>query len=245
MPKRIAVIGGTALQAVNGLKILDQVAIKTPYGDPSSEIVIGQLAGTEVVFVARHGQDHSIAPHKINYRANIWSLQSLKVESIIGIASVGGITEAYQPATLAVPDQLVDYSHGRVSTFHEQQFSIDKHIDFTEPYDAGVRKSLVVAAERAKLPIEVSATMAVTQGPRLETAAEINRLKQDGCDLVGMTGMPEAVLARELDIPYASLAVIVNWAAGISDAEISIQDIQSVLKEASRKIEKLVNCYCQ
>ena len=245
MQKRLAIIGGTALQDIDGLEIIDRVSVKTPYGRPSSDLVVGELGGIQVVFLTRHGRDHKLAPHKINYCANVWALHSLKVSEVIAVASVGGITNAFGPACLAVPDQLIDYTFGRINSFYEDDFNIDKHIDFTEPYNPRVRDKLLAVADQLKLKLEPIATMGITQGPRLETATEIKRMQQDGCDLVGMTGMPEAVLARELNMSYASLAVIVNWAAGVTDELVTIDNINAVIKSSNEKLAMLLKAYCQ
>ena len=240
MGKRIAVIGGTALQSLSGLKVVDKKRVTTPYGDCSDDLLIVKLDKIELVFLARHGSTHSIAPHKINYRANIWALHSLDVTQVVAISSVGGITDAFPPGTLAVPDQLIDYTHGRITTFYEDKFSIDRHIDFTEPYSASLRDGLLQAASSVQLPIHRSATVGITQGPRLETAAEIQRMAQDGCDLVGMTGMPEAVLAREIGLAYASLCIVVNWAAGIIQETITIEEIKETINRLNNDVERII-----
>lgn len=245
MQECIGIIGGTALHSLPDLKILDQVNVSTPYGEPSSDLLLAEHAGVKLVFLSRHGQDHAIAPHRINYRANIWALHSLGVRHIVAISAVGGISDHLPPASLVLPDQLVDYTYGREHTFSGDDFQIDDHIDFTTPYSTGVRAGLHKAAKKAELTLFESGTMAITQGPRLETAAEIKRLQNDGCDIVGMTGMPEAVLARELGVDYASLAVVVNWAAGVTQETITIEDIKAVLSKANRNIMALLSAYCE
>lgn len=210
----LGIIGGTGLAELEGLQVERREAVSTPWGEPSTNLLHGRLADRPVIFVARHGHDHTIAPHEVNYRANIWALRQAGVEGVIAINAVGGITEAFAPGTLAVPEQLIDYSWGRGHSFFEGSGQPLRHVDFTAPYSAAMRQLLLRAAGNAGLEVRDGGVYAVTQGPRLETAAEIDRLARDGCDMVGMTGMPEAALARELGLEYACCAVVVNRAAG-------------------------------
>jgi 5'-methylthioinosine phosphorylase len=244
--RRLGIIGGTALAQLQNLQTARRQTLTTPYGAPSADYVLAELNGIELVFLTRHGTHHTIPPHLINYRANIWGMQSLAVEGIIAFATVGGIGPGMFPGRLAVPDQLIDYSWGRPHTFFEKDFMLENHIDFTAPYDPALRQLLITAAGRAKLDIVEQGTYGVTQGPRLETAAEIRRMANDGCHLVGMTGMPEAVLARELSLPYACCAAVVNWAAGLSAEEITIEEIRRIALDASsrmqRWLEAVVGC---
>lgn len=233
--KRIGIIGGTTLSRLAGNKVRTET-VATPYGAPSAPYSIAEFHGIELVFLSRHGVEHSIPPHLINYRANLWGMHQLEVEAVVAFATVGGLAPPMTPGSLAVPDQLIDYTHGRLDTFYDQSFSIDRHIDFTQPYDEGLRQQLLAAAKQANLQVVPQGTYGVTQGPRLETAAEIRRMMRDGCDMVGMTGMPEAALARELVLPYACCAVAVNWAAGLSAAEISIDEIRAIAHEANEKL---------
>ncbi|QQZ30393.1 S-methyl-5'-thioinosine phosphorylase [Thiothrix subterranea] len=224
-----AVIGGTGLTEIEGLEVIHREVVHTPYGEPSGPVTHGMIAGKRIVFLARHGYTHNIPPHRVNYRANLWALRSLGVKKIVAIAAVGGITPEMQPMRLVIPDQIIDYTHGRAHTFFEDGLTDVTHIDFSWPYCAEVRNALLAAAECAKLDVVPRGTYAATQGPRLETAAEITRLERDGCDLVGMTAMPEAALARELDLCYAACAVVANWAAGKDSEEITMEDIQQNL----------------
>jgi 5'-methylthioinosine phosphorylase len=242
--KRIGIIGGTTLSKLAGGKLRTE-NISTPFGEPSSPYSIAAFHGIELVFLSRHGVEHSIPPHLINYRANLWGMHQLEVEAVVAFATVGGITQPMTPGSLAVPDQLIDYTHGRLDTFYDQDFSIDRHIDFTQPYDESLRRKLLAAAAQADLPVVPKGTYGVTQGPRLETAAEIRRLLHDGCDMVGMTGMPEAALARELVLPYACCAVVVNWGAGLSSAEISIDEIRALAHEANAKLWRWLEALAQ
>ncbi len=238
---KIAIIGGTGLSQMADLHINSTEQIDTPFGSPSSGFTLGSIFEKEIVFLARHGNPHSIAPHKINYRANIWGLKQLGVADIIAVAAVGGITAAMAPAHIALPDQIIDYSYGREHTFFADDLETVTHIDFTNPYDPQLRHNLNLAAKHNNINISTSATYGCTQGPRLETTAEIKRMEQDGCDLVGMTGMPEAALARELDINYAAIAVVANWAAGKSDGEITMAEIEQHLKKGMLNVNKLLS----
>jgi 5'-methylthioadenosine phosphorylase/5'-methylthioinosine phosphorylase len=222
----LAIIGGTGLTQLSNLAIIKREKLDTPYGAPSAEFVTGELDGKTVIFLARHGNPHTIAPHNINYRANIWSLKQLGVQQIIAVAAVGGITKAMTPAHIAIPDQIIDYSYGRKHTFFDDSNHPVTHIDFSYPYTPKLRELLITAAANAGIEIASTATYGCTQGPRLETGAEIKRMKQDGCDLVGMTAMPEAALAKELDIEYAAISVVANWAAGITEGEITMAEIE-------------------
>lgn len=226
----IAIIGGTGLTAIERLQITHNETLDTPYGQPSAAIVHGELDGKHVVFLARHGNPHRIPPHKINYRANLWALKQLGIQEIIAVAAVGGISSAMVPAALAVPDQIIDYSYGREHTFADGSGATVNHIDFSYPYAENLRQRMLAAAQQLALPIVATGTYGCTQGPRLETAAEIRRMAQDGCDLVGMTGMPEAALAKELDIAYANLSVVANWGAGLDANEITMAEIEANLK---------------
>ena len=197
----LAIIGGTGLSELEGFEIEESIEIKTPYGNPSAAIEKGLLKQIPVLFLARHGKSHRFPPHAVNYRANIWALQSLGVTKIVGVNAVGGIPENMGPEVIVIPDQVIDYTWGRESSFSEVGSVI--HADFTYPYTAEVRQLILAAAENAGVPVLDGGVYGATQGPRLETAAEIDKLERDGCDIVGMTAMPEAILARELDIQYA------------------------------------------
>lgn len=238
------IIGGTALEGLEGLRHIRTKTVITPYGGPSSVLTYGDVNGAEVVFLNRHGGGHDIPPHLVNYRANIWALKEAGVNRIVALASVGGITNAMSPGALAVPDQLIDYTYGRSHTFFEEDFRVDRHVDFTRPYNETCRQWLLQAANRAGEKVIDGGTYACTQGPRLETAAEIRRLANDGCDMVGMTGMPEAVLARELGIDYACLAMVVNWAAGVTDETITIEDIRRVIADSNDRLLNILATAC-
>ncbi len=244
----LAIIGGSGLTNLSNLDVSHREVVRTPYGEPSGALVFGEVCGKPAVFLPRHGYGHTIPPHMVNYRANLWALGQSKVTGIISVASVGGIRSDLHPGDLIVPDQIIDYTWGRKATFFEGDGTPVTHVDFTEPYDALLRQQIIESALAVNLPIKVGGVYAATQGPRLETAAEVNRLERDGADLVGMTGMPEAVLARELNIPYAAINVIANHAAGRGSSAkgIHFESLETVLQEAMNRvrviIESVVGC---
>ncbi|HFC54100.1 MAG TPA: S-methyl-5'-thioinosine phosphorylase [Gammaproteobacteria bacterium] len=237
-----AIIGGTGLTSLNGLEIVRREVVNTPYGEPSGPLVHGRLQGHGVVFLPRHGSGHTIPPHRINYRANIWALHSIGVRSVIAVNAVGGIDDSLTPGCLVFPDQIIDYTWSRINTFFEDGLSSVVHVDFTRPYSEELRSLLIEAARVAGLHTVNSGTYGATQGPRLETAAEIDRLERDGCHMVGMTGMPEAALARELGLSYAACAVVANMAAGRGreGETISMDLIRQHLESGMEKVCRLL-----
>lgn len=239
---KFAIIGGSGLTQLAGLQDTRRQVVRTPYGDPSGPLTHGRLDGVELVFLARHGYGHTIAPHEINYRANIWALHRAEVDGVVAVATVGGIRPEFGPGALVIPDQLIDYSHGRRATFFEGPDQPVTHVDFTLPYDQGVRDRLAAASRAAGETVALGGVYGCTQGPRLETAAEIRRMARDGCDLVGMTGMPEAALARELGLPYAVLAVVANHAAGMGDSAqaISLEAISESLVASMARVHRVL-----
>jgi 5'-methylthioadenosine phosphorylase len=238
----LAIIGGSGMSRLEGMGELRQVAARTAYGEPSAPLAFGRIGGRELVFLARHGEGHSIAPHDINYRANIWALKEAGVREVLSVATVGGIRREFGPGALVVPDQIIDYTWGRRSTFFDGPGARVTHIDFTEPYAPALRAKILAAARACGERISDGGTYAVTQGPRLETAAEITRLERDGADLVGMTAMPEAGLAREAGLDYAAIAVVANHAAGRGDSvhAISLDAIERVLVEAMARVRRVI-----
>ena len=237
----LAIIGGTGLYNFSGLENVEKCAIETPFGAPSGAVVTGELSGCRVGFLARHGEDHRLAPHRVNYRANIWALHELGARRIVGVNAVGGIRIDMWPRALAVPDQIIDYTHGRLASFCDMPGAKVEHVDFSEPYSASLRAALLAAAVRCGIGVVDGGCYGATQGPRLETRAEIARLRRDGCDLVGMTGMPEAVLARELGIDYACLALVANWAAGCGEeASIRLPEIYANLETATAQVPPII-----
>ena len=238
MQPTIALIGGTGLSRLDALEVERRQIVVTPYGEPSAPLTFGRFDGLPMVFLPRHGEGHTIPPHKVNYRANLWALQSVGISDVVSVASVGGITQP--PETLCVPDQIIDYTWGREHTYVECGDQPIRHVDFTEPYCQALRRRLLDAAAAAGVAVIDGGTYGATQGPRLESAAEIRRLKNDGCDLVGMTGMPEAALARELGLCFAHLNLVVNWAAGLSGEPISMEGIQQVLQRSIDAIRQIL-----
>lgn len=238
----LAIIGGTGLTSLKNLAIDRREVMHTPYGEPSGPLVHGRLAGKQVVFLPRHGTGHTIPPHEVNYRANLWALHHIGVVNVIAVAAVGTIHKAMLPTSLVIPDQIIDYTWSRQHTFYQGDLSQVTHIDFTHPYCEALRTKLLKAGRAAGLDLTGHGTYGATQGPRLETAAEINRMERDGCDIVGMTGMPEAALARELGLCYATCAVCVNWAAGRGEGqgEISMDDIERNLMSGMDKVRSLL-----
>lgn len=232
-----AIIGGSGLAKLSALTDTRRQVMRTPFGEPSGALTFGRFAGRDVVFLARHGYGHTIAPHEINYRANVWALKELQVEGIIAVATVGGVREAYGPGSLVVPDQIIDYTHGRQSTFFGGGGGAVVHVDFTRPYTDRLRRMLLAASSRCAEPVFDGGVYACTQGPRLETAAEIERIARDGGDLVGMTGMPEAVLAREAELDYAALCVVVNHAAGRGSSahKIELTELDAMMQTTVRR----------
>jgi len=243
----LAVIGGTGLYAFPGLEHVERRELETPFGAPSSPLVLGQVRGRRIAFVARHGESHTLLPHRVNYRANIWALREAGAQCIVGVNAVGGIREDMGPRAVVVPDQLIDYTQGRISSFCDVDGAKVEHVDFSDPYSAVLRARLLAAARRSGVEAVAGGCYGATQGPRLETVAEIVRMRRDGCDLVGMTGMPEAVLARELGVEYACLALVANWAAGCgpivagTPAEpISLPEIFANLEAATARVPAIL-----
>ena len=238
----LALIVGSGFERL-GFEVLTRSPTKTPYGEPSSAVLTLQLGGARVPCIVRHGEEHHLAPHEVNYRANLWALAQRGVRACVGINTVGAIDAALEPGELALPDQLIDYTHGRLSSYGGAGAPV-RHVEFGEPFSASLRGRIAAAAGSCGFSVRAG-TYGVTQGPRLETAAEIERLKRDGCAMVGMTAMPEAVLARELDIDYAICAVAVNYAAGRSpDGAPILAQIEEFLTVGLRKagavVERLV-----
>ena len=236
----LAVIGGTGVYRLAALEDEQALHCDTPYGAPSGPLRIGHLGNARVAFLARHGEGHALPPHRVNYRANLHALQQAGVRRVLALNTVGGITEGYGPRVLACPDQLIDYTWGRESTYWDGEGQA-LHVDFGQPYSPGLREQVLAAARATGVALVDGGCYGATQGPRLETNAEIARLRRDGCDLVGMTGMPEAGLARELGLDYACLAIVANWAAGCGDAgEITLAEVLENVAAASAGLPALV-----
>ena len=239
----LAIIGGTGIYRFDGLHDIEAHQPVTRYGALPGPVRVGTLSGRRVAFLARHGEGHSVPPHKVNYRANLAALQSLGATRVLALNTVGGITERFGPRVLACPDQLIDYTWGRISTLCEEEGTEVLHVDFGEPYTPSLRRQVLDAARTAGVALVDGGCYGATQGPRLETRAEIARMRRDGCDLVGMTGMPEAGLARELGLDYACLAIVANWAAGAgpgTDEVITLEDVLANVEAASSGLPGIV-----
>jgi 5'-deoxy-5'-methylthioadenosine phosphorylase len=243
----LAIIGGSGLTQLRTLEVTRRKVARTPYGEPSGPLTLGRIGGCEVMFLARHGYGHTIAPHEVNYRANLWALKEAGALEVISVASVGSIRDDIGPGALVLPHQLIDYTWGRHATFFEGRGVPVNHIDFTEPYSAPLRAKIAAAAAACGQTLVERGVYAATQGPRLETAAEIDRLDRDGADLVGMTGMPEASLAREVSLEYAAIAVVANYAAGRGDSAraVPLDKIGAVLEEAMGRVRQVISKVCE
>jgi 5'-deoxy-5'-methylthioadenosine phosphorylase len=237
----VAIIGGSGLTNLKNLRITRREVIRTPYGEPSAPMVFGQLGGQEAVFLPRHGAGHTIPPHEVNYRANIWAIKQTGVDKVIAVNAVGGISPDYLASgTLVIPDQVIDYTYGRAHTFFGSEHKKVTHVDFTYPYCEELRQTVIRAAAGAKMKVVGRGTYGATQGPRFESAAEIRRMERDGADIVGMTGMPEAGLARELELCYTSISLVVNPAAGKARDAISLREIEKNLETGMASVRSLL-----
>lgn len=240
-PTVIGVIGGTGMNQWPGLVIDESRSLETPYGAPSAPLLSGRVDGHAAVFLARHGEGHRIPPHRINYRANLWALREAGVTGVIAIAAVGAIAPWFAPGAVALPLDLIDYTHGREHTYSDGSPGAGvHHVELTHPYAPVLRERLQLAASAAGIALAGEGVMGVTQGPRLETPAEIARMRRDGCDMVGMTGMPEAALAAELGLAYACLAVSVNWGAGLGSGGIH-DEIQRSIESGMGKVRSILS----
>lgn len=236
----IAVIGGTGLNALAGVSVIEQRRVETPYGPVSAPLQLVEVGGRRALFLARHGQPHHIPPHRINYRANVWALREQGIRRVVAVNAVGGISAAMAAGVIALPDQIIDYTYGREHTYYDGEAGALEHVDFSYPYSESLRGELLGAASAAGVPVVNGGVYGATQGPRLETVAEIERMARDGCALVGMTGMPEAALARELGLDYAALCLVVNPAAGRAPGIITMEDIRRVLAEGMGRVEAVL-----
>lgn len=250
--KRIGIIGGSGLNALEGLEPGEVRTVRTRWGAPSAPLRFGAFAGVDIVFLARHGEPHGIPPHRIDYRANIQALRDAGVDAVFAAAAVGGIAAFAAPGALVLPDQIIDYTWGRASTFYDDRCEEADgdgigvtHVDFTHPYDADLRRQILQAGQRDGIALHDGGCYGATQGPRLETAAEIRRMQRDGCDVVGMTGMPEAALAREAGLPYVAVNVVANWAAGLGGETITLEAIERTLHEGMADVRRLLAAWLE
>ncbi len=239
----LAIIGGTGVDELEGLQLSGSHDVTTPYGATSRPIQEGHVGDVRLYFLQRHGAPQAIPPHLINYRANLWALRSLGVDEVVAINAVGGIGQQMRPGRLVIPDQIIDYTWGREHSFDDGAEGSLMHIDFTEPYSGDLRAALAAAAAGEGISHSATGVYGATQGPRLETAAEIRRMARDGCEVVGMTGMPEAALARELDMAYASVCMVVNPAAGLEDEPITLEAMRDVLRQEASVVRRLLGAF--
>ncbi len=234
----LGVIGGSGLYDMPDLEITSVEKVRTPYGDPSDAYRIGKLAGREAAFLPRHGAGHNLQPHKINYRANLWGFRELGVEKIVSVCATGGINPEMTPGMIAVPDQIIDMTSGRMSTFYDGDEVV--HVDFTKPFCPDMRTFVAEAAAGAGLPVAMSGVYICVNGPRLETAAEIRAFAKWGADIVGMTLMPEACLARELEMCFTCISVVTNAAAGIAANKLTAKEVLNTMRATEEKVRLLL-----
>jgi 5'-methylthioinosine phosphorylase len=234
----LGLIGGTGLNAFEGHR--EVLEIETPFGAPAAPPRLIESDSMRILFLPRHGDPHRFPPHAVNYRANLWALREAGAERVVAVSAVGGLHAPYNPAALALPDQLIDYTWGRDHTFSDSADVPLVHVDFTRPYEGPLRRALLAVAAAAGIAVVDGGCIGVFQGPRLESAAEIERARRDGCDMAGMTALPEAGLARELGLDYAGIAVVSNWAAGVAGEHISEDDIAATLREPMGRVRRLV-----
>ncbi|MDR0736595.1 MAG: S-methyl-5'-thioinosine phosphorylase [Zoogloeaceae bacterium] len=239
----LAIIGGSGLTQLSNLDVQERRVIRTPYGESSGVLSFGRMRGRDVLFLPRHGYGHSIPPHRVNYRANIWALKECGAQRVVSIASVGGIRADLNPGDIVIPHQIMDYTWGRKNTYFDGNDVSVTHVDFTHPYDENLRRQLVLSAAAAGIAVRDGGVYAATQGPRLETAAEIDRLERDGAEVVGMTGMPEAVLAREMELPYAAINPVANHAAGRgkSAEHVRFEHLSEILNEVMSRVRTIID----
>lgn len=236
--RRFGLIGGTGLDHFG--KAVRSHDIESSFGIPSARFAEFHIGQSQVFFLPRHGKQHEFPPHAVNYRANLDAFRKLEVEGIIAVNAVGGITPTHPPGALSLPDQLIDYTWGREHTFSMLAGDELQHVEFANPFDGQLRLGLLNAAATADVEVVNKGCVGVSQGPRLETAAEIRRFGQDGCDLIGMTTMPEAALAREAGLDYACISVTSNWAAGLEAKPVTMAAIESTLESAMFMVRKLL-----
>jgi 5'-methylthioadenosine phosphorylase len=236
----IGVIGGSGLYEMKGFKVLDEQLVKTPFGEPSAPYAIAEYEGQRIAFLPRHGLMHNIHPHKLNYRANIWGFSEIGVKRIISVCATGGMKEGMKPGDIVLVDQVLDFTQGaRVGTFYEEDKVV--HVDFTEPYCPELRSAILRGADIAGVDVIDNGTYVCVNGPRLESRAEIDFFRQSGGHVVGMTGMPEASLARELEICYSTIAVVTNHAAGITGDKLTTTEVVDTMNKAGDKLKKIIS----
>ncbi|MFN3739520.1 MAG: S-methyl-5'-thioadenosine phosphorylase [Thermodesulfovibrionales bacterium] len=232
------IIAGSGLYDIADFETIELKRIDTPFGEPSDLYRLGRLEGHEIVFLPRHGSPHRIPPHRVNYRANLWGFKALGVERIISVSATGGISERLRPGDIVILDQIIDMTGGtRKNTFYDEEVV---HVDFTEPYCPEMRQYFIKAADESGLSVQPGGTYVATNGPRLETKAEIAFFKSIGADVVGMTAMPEAILARELELCFGGIAVVTNYAAGLLSKKLTTTEVIENMKSANRNILAII-----
>jgi len=227
----IGIIGGTGRNEEGILEIVRRRRVRTPYGE-LHDLALGEIAGRKAAFLQRHGRNHSLPPHMVNYRANLYALRSLGIKRVISLNSVGSLNPKLRPGDFVVPHDFIDFTKNRVTTFHDDRVV---HVDMTRPYCPEVRKALVTASGGADRGVYLC-----TEGPRFETPAEIEFFGRLGCDVVGMVGVPEVTLAREAGMCYASLCTVTNYAAGISKERLSLEEVMDITRENSKRLGKIL-----
>ncbi|MBS1175233.1 MAG: S-methyl-5-thioinosine phosphorylase [Burkholderiaceae bacterium] len=237
----LGIIAGSGLQRLNHLENVRREIVRTPFGETSCAITLGQLAGVDVAFLNRHGYGHTLAPHQINYRANIWALQKIGVQTVCAVGSTGSFLESIQPGQLIVPHDILDYTQGRANTYFEGPDHPIVYTDMSEPFDAVIRANLIAAAQKLQLPVVTEAVYACTNGPRLETRAEVRRMASDGAQVVGMTLVPEVILAKEIGLNYAAITVCTNYAAGVGDTQAhDLHQWRALREQSLTRVEQLL-----
>lgn len=239
MQAEIAVIGGSGVYSLDFIDNPQKQEVDTPYGKPP-EVITGELEDKKVVFMPRHGEGHGTPPHKINFRANLWALNELGVERVLATTAVGSLKPDFKPGEFVLLDQFLDFTKNRPLTFYEGGEEGVVHVDMTEPYCPELRGVLQETAEDLGISIHSSGTYACTEGPRYETAAEIQMLKQLNADVVGMTNVPESVLAKELEMCYSTISIITNFAAGISDEKLTHEEVSEVMSKNIERVKELI-----
>ncbi len=240
----LAIIGGRGLTQLANLEITHRQVMRTPYGEPSGAFLFGTLNQHEVIFLARHGYGYTIPPHLVNYRANLWALREQGVSEVISVATVGCIRADLAPGTIVVPDQIIDYTHGRDATFFDTRDTRYTNANFALPYTPELRQRILKSAQLVQQPCVDGGVYAAIQGPRLDSIAEVNRYERDGADMIGMTGMPETVLAMELELRYACIAVVTNYAAGRGDSArgINMEQVNASANAAMERVRSILEC---
>ena len=237
----LGIIAGSGLQRLNHLENIRREIVRTPFGETSCAITLGQLSGVEVAFVNRHGYGHTLAPHQINYRANIWALQKIGVQTVCAVGSTGSFLESIQPGQLIVPNDILDYTQGRKYTYFEGPDHPIVYTDMSEPFDMKIRANLIEAAQKLQLPVVTEAVYACTNGPRLETRAEVRRMVGDGAQVVGMTLVPEVILAKEIGLNYAAITVCTNYAAGVGDTQAhDLHQWRALREQSLAQVERVL-----